>query len=417
MAHHPSFDFDKVIDRTNTHSLKFDFAEQRGYPFDVLPLWVADMDFPTTPPVIDALVEAAQFGIFGYSEVDETYNDEVVRWFECHFQWDPSPLWLVKTPGVVYALAMAVQAFTEPGESVLIQPPVYYPFFGVVKDNGRKLVENQLVYHDGTYSIDFDDFEQKIVDNDVKLFCLCSPHNPVGRVWRLEELKELGRICKRHGVLVVSDEIHCDFIWPGSEHHVFCEAVPEMTDSSIICTAPSKTFNLAGLQASHIFIPNQKLRHKFKNAIKRSGYSQLNTMGLVAAKAAYEKGEPWLDACKDYLYANLRYVDDYLKEHLPELEMVRPEGTYFAWIDCSKLGLSSEELDELIVHKAKLWLDAGHIFGTSADQFQRIVVACPRARLTEALDRLRDAVNALGATGAEDAESAPDSPPRPETKR
>lgn len=389
------FDFDLVIDRRHTNSLKFDFAEKRGYPADVVPLWVADMDFPTAPPVIEALKQASKFGIFGYSDVEDSYYDTVIDWFDCRFGWKPSLNWIVKTPGVVYALAMAVHAFTEPGDGVLIQTPVYYPFYGVVRDNDRNLVENPLVYDGEAYSIDFEDFERKIIDSNVKLFCLCSPHNPVGRVWTKEELSRMGSICEAHDVLVVSDEIHCDFVWPGSEHHIFCEAVPSMRDRSIICTAPSKSFNLAGLQVSHIFIANQKLRHRFKEAMKRSGYSQLNTMGLIASEAAYSKGGPWLDACKEYLLANLEFVDDYLNEHIPELKLVKPEGTYFAWIDCSGLGLSSKELDDLVIHKAGLWLDAGHIFGSAADQFQRIVVACPRSMLAKALDKLRDAVDSL----------------------
>ena len=395
MAASSIFDFDHVPDRRHTNSLKFDFAERRGYPADVLPLWVADMDFPTAPPVIDALKRASEFGIFGYSEVEESYSDAVIGWFERRFGWSAKPSWMVKTPGVVYALAMAVQAFTEPGEAVLIQPPVYYPFYEVVRDNGRKLVENPLLYDGETYSVDFDDFERKVAGENVRLFCLCSPHNPVGRVWSIDELKRMGDICREHDVLVVSDEIHCDFVWPRHTHHVFCEAVPDMLERSVICTAPSKSFNLAGLQVSHVFVPNRELRHAFKAAMRRSGYSQLNTMGLVASEAAYTKGEPWLDACKEYLYANLLFVDEFLKESIPALRMVKPEGTYFAWIDCSRLGLSAKELDDLVIHKAGLWLDSGHIFGELADQFQRVVVACPRSLLEQALGKLKEAVDTL----------------------
>ena len=390
------FDFDRVIDRTNTNSLKFDFRVERGYPEDVLPLWVADMDFRTAEPVIEALRRMADHGIFGYSDVKDPYYEAVLGWFSGRFGWDAERDWVVKTPGVVYALAMAVQSFTEPGDGVLVQTPVYYPFFGVVRDNGRRLVECPLVCEDGEYSIDYDDFERRIVEGGVRMLCLCSPHNPVGRVWTGDELREMGRICAEHDVIVVSDEIHCDFVWPGHEHRVFCEAVPEMADRSVVCTAPSKSFNLAGLQASNVFIPDAGLRERFSASMRRSGYSQLNAMGLVATEAAYSHGEEWLEACKAYIHANLEFVSSYIERELPELRMRVPEGTYFAWVDCTALGLGAKELDELIVHDARLWLDAGHIFGKEGEGFQRFVTACPRSVLEEAMDRFRDAIRGLG---------------------
>ena len=247
--------FDKVIDRHNTNCCKFDLAVKNGYPEDILPLWVADMDFQAPQCVLDALHKAVDFGIFGYSILGDGYFEAVRNWFKDRFDWDVEKDWLITTPGVVFALSTAVRAVTEPGDAVLVQPPVYYPFFQVINNNGRTLVESEMIYENGRYSIDFEDFEKKIVENNVKLYILCSPHNPVCRVWTVEELRKLALICRKHGVVVISDEIHCDFAFPEYPHVPFVKACPEMMDSTIICTAPSKTFNLAGLQVSNIFVP------------------------------------------------------------------------------------------------------------------------------------------------------------------
>lgn len=386
------YNFDELIDRRNTDSLKFDCASLCGMPEGTLPLWVADMDFRAPDCVLDALQKCVGHGIFGYSEVKNDYAETIAGWFSSRFGWEPDTSWLVKTPGVVYALAMAVRALTKPGDAILIQPPVYYPFYSVVRDNGRVLVENELVYSEGRYSMDFADFERKITDNRVRMFILCSPHNPVGRVWTRDELREAGRICRKHSVFVVSDEIHCDFAFPGHEHSVFLQANPDMEDLSIVCTAPSKSFNIAGLQISNIWIPDGGIRKKFSHEIDASGYSQLNIMGLAACRAAYAGGGPWLEQCSGYMRANLDFLRGFLRERIPGIKLVEPEGTYFAWLDCSGLGLSREGLNELIIKRARLWLDAGHIFGEKSEQFQRIVLACPRATLTQALEQLETAV-------------------------
>lgn len=390
-----AYDFDQIIDRRNTNSLKYDFAVERGLPADVLPLWVADMDFRAPEPVLDALRKTVDHGIFGYSDVKDGYYDAVSQWFLTRFGWQTRPEWLVKTPGVVFALAMAVRSLTQPGDSVLIQPPVYYPFFNVIRSNDRKVVESRLVYKDGAYAIDFADFERKAAKEHVKLFILCSPHNPIGRVWTVEELRRLGDICRKHGIYVVSDEIHCDFTLPGHPHHVFLDAVPELTERAIVCTAPSKTFNLAGLQASNIWIPGEEIRKRFVREMSRCGYSGLNRMGLIACQAAYEGGGDWLDGCRTYLRDNLDFLRAFLAERIPQVRLVEPEGTYFAWLDCSGLGLSQEALDELIIRRAKLWLDAGHIFGGNGGQFQRVVLACPRATLRQALEQLAQAMSGV----------------------
>jgi cystathionine beta-lyase len=385
-------DFDRIIDRYNTNSLKYDFAVEEGYPPDVLPLWVADMDFQAPAPVLNALHSAVDHGIFGYSNVKGDYYAAVSRWFLSRYGWETQESWLVKTPGIVFALAMAVRALTAPGDSIMIQPPVYYPFFSVVKKNGRTLVENKLIYEEGRYRIDYEDFERRITDQDVKMFILCSPHNPIGRVWSLEELQRMGEICRKHHVFVVSDEIHCDFAFPEHPHHVFLEAVPELAERSIVCTAPSKTFNLAGLQVSNIWIPDKENRARFCEEMDRCGCGLLNTLGLTACQAAYENGGEWLEQCKSYLRENLDYLRSFLRERIAQIRLVEPEGTYFAWLDCSGLGLSCQELNDLIAKQAKLWLDAGHIFSPDSGQFQRIVLACPRSVLARALEQLETAI-------------------------
>ncbi len=384
--------FDEIILRKDTDSIKYDFAARRGMPEDLLPLWVADMDFRTPECIVDALVEKSRHGIFGYSESSEAYFDVLQSWFYRRFHWKVQPDWLVKTPGVVFAICAAIRSLTEQGDSVLIQQPVYYPFTESVRMNNRKLVVSELVYDGDGYTIDFGDFEQKIVQNEVKLFILCNPHNPVGRVWTRDELIRIGDICVRHGVTVISDEIHADFIYPGYEHLVFADLKPEFADIAVTCTAPTKTFNLAGLQISNVFIANRELRSQFRREITRCGYSQLNVMGLVACKAAYSKGEDWLEELKTYLSGNLSFVREFIQPRIPEIRLVEPQGTYLVWLDCKALGLDDKALDELIIRRAKLWLDAGTMFGQGGSSFQRVNIACPRSLLNQALEQLERAV-------------------------
>lgn len=387
-----NIDFDKVINRRNTRCLKYDFAERRGMPNDVLPLWVADMDFETSSYIQDALTERVKHGIFGYSEVQTQYFNIVRDWMKNHHNWDIHEKWLVKTPGVVFALAMAVKAYTQPNDSVLIQQPVYYPFLEVIADNGRKVISSDLYLGDDNfYHIDFEDFEKKIIDEKVKLFFLCNPHNPVGRVWTEAELIQLGDMCVKHGVIVVSDEIHQDFVFSG-KHHVFADLKKDFENISITCTSPSKTFNLAGLMMSNIFIPNHELRRKFRKELNAAGISQLDVMGLVACEAAYSKGEEWYQAMLVYISENIRFVKRYVEENLPNVTMTDTEGTYLVWLDFRKTGFSVNELENLIINKAKLWLDSGKIFGKCGEGFQRINVACPRSVLKEALYKIKEAL-------------------------
>ena len=390
-----NLDFDKVVDRKNTSCLKYDFAVKRGMPADILPLWVADMDFKTSSYIQDAVAAQAEHGIYGYTESGDSYFEAVQSWFFTHYDWKVEEKWLVKTPGVVFALAMAVQAFTQENDAVMIQQPVYYPFSGVIKDNGRRIIDNTLVQDEaGSYHMDLADFEEKIIREKVKLFFLCNPHNPVGRAWTREELEKIGDICYKHHVLIVSDEIHADFVY-NRKHQVLVNLKKEYEEITITCTAPSKTFNIAGLQVSNIFIPDNQLRHRFKRQIAASGYSQLNAAGIAACEAAYRYGEEWYSGVKAYIRENISFTKKFLEERISKVKMLEPEGTYLVWVDFRALGLSKRELEDLIIHKAGLWLDSGAIFGAAGEGFQRINVACPRVTLQTALEKIETAVNNL----------------------
>lgn len=389
------YDFDEQIERRGSDCLKYDFAVERGMPADILPLWVADMDFRTAPCITERIQKDAAFGIFGYTDSKDDYFQTLSKWYETYFNWKVEKDWLVKTPGIVFAIATAVSAFTKEGDSVLIQQPVYYPFSSVIRNNNRKLVNNELVLKEGRYEMDLEDFEKKIVQEKVKLFILCSPHNPVGRVWTEEELQRIGEICLKYDVKIVSDEIHSDFVYPGIVHHVLMTVDERFQDICIVCTAPSKTFNLAGLQVSNVWIPNPELRRIFEQKISAVGYSEVNMLGLHACQAAYEGGREWLEQLKEYLKGNLDFVRNYLKENIPQIKLIEPEGTYLVWLDCRELGLSEKELEQFIAQKAKLWLDDGIIFGKAGEGFERVNIACPRATLKEALERLKIAAATL----------------------
>lgn len=386
-------DFDTVPNRRGTNCFKYDFAREMGMPEDVLPLWVADMDFPTAPAVLERLHALAEHGIFGYTGVKDAYFSAVHNWYAQRFSWETQRSWLVTTPGVVFAIAIAIRAFTQKGDAILIQQPVYYPFANKVTENDRQLVVNPLVLKNGRYEMDFADMERKIVDYHVKMLLLCSPHNPVGRVWTKEELLRVGEICQKHGVLVVSDEIHADFTYAGHTHRVFASVKSEFADFTITCTAPSKTFNLAGLQNSNIFIPNRQLRHAYKKELSACGCGGTNCMGMAACQAAYEAGADWLEQLKQYLAGNLAYIRQFLCEKLPDITLIEPEGTYLVWLDLRKLGLTEQQQRQLIVQDAKLWLDTGTLFGQGGEGFERINIACPRTTIEQAMQRLEHAVH------------------------
>lgn len=382
------YNFDEVIDRKGTDCLKYDFAVQRGQPEGVLPFWIADMDFRVAQPILDELHKRIDHGIFGYSDTGEAYFQALKNWQKKYFDWDIESDWLVKTPGVVPAINVAVRALTEVGDGVLVNRPVYYPFLAAIQNNGRKLVNSPLVLKDGHYEIDFDDLEQKIIDKNVKVAILCSPHNPVGRVWTKEELTKYAKICEKYGVIIIADEIHQDFSYEGHPHTTFATISPYAKDSCIICTAPSKTFNIAGLQCSNIFIPDRAIRELFRKELECFGYDQINLMAIAACQAAYEGGETWLTEVKAYIKGNKDFTRAYLAKHLPEMKLIEPEGTYLLWLDASFYTLDDKELERKIVHDGNLWVDMGTMFGPEGSGFFRFNIACPRATLELGLAQL-----------------------------
>jgi len=386
------YDFDEVIDRKNTDSLKYDFGKERMGREDLIPLWVADMDFRLPDEILSDLTDRVNHGIFGYTDPKEKYFAALEKWLENNHGLKIKKEWNIVTPGVVFGIALAIKAFTNPGDAVLIQQPVYYPFSEAITDNNRKLVNNSLVYKNGRYEIDFADFEKKIVEEKVKLFILCSPHNPVGRVWKESELSRIADICIAHNVIVVEDAIHADFVYEGHKYIPIVNVNEKIKDLLVICTSPSKTFNIAGLQVSNILIPDDDLRRRFKKEEDAVGYSQGNVLGMLACQSVYEKGFEWYTQLKDYLKSNLDFVREYLKENIPEIKLVEPEGTYLIWLDCEGLNLCHRELENLIVNEAHLWLDSGIIFGKESAMFERINIACPRKILEKALFQLSEAV-------------------------
>lgn len=386
------YDFDRVVDRRKTNSLKYDCAVARGKRADILPLWVADMDFRAPEEVLSALKRTAEHGIFGYSEPDGEYFQTLCDWFSSRHGWNPDAEKFTLTCGVVFSICALIRALTQPKDAVLICQPVYYPFAESVRANGRTLVVSELKYETGRYVVDFDDFERRITENNVRLFILCSPHNPVGRVWSKEELQQMGEICLRHGVFVIADEIHADFVYGENRHTVFSTVKPEFAQNCAVCTAPTKTFNLAGLHNANIYIENDAVRSKFLSELEAQGYSQSNVMGIVAAQAAYRYGADWLDQLLSYLEENISYVRHYLRENLPQIDLIEPQGTYLLWLDCRKLGLTDLQLKRLVQNDANVWLDDGYMFGAGGSGFQRVNIACPRSILRQALERIRDAV-------------------------
>ena len=382
------FDFDTVTDRKNTNAIKYDLAKKRGKPEDAVSLWVADMDFPTAPCIQKAVAEKAAHGIWGYSRPDSRYYDALKKWYKERHNFEVQNEWVVNTPGVCFALATAIKAFTKEGESVLIQKPVYYPFFNIINSLQRKVVNSSLILKNNHYEIDFDDFERKIVQENVKMFILCSPHNPGGRVWTKQELQKISEICLAHNVLVVSDEIHSDITFESNVHTVYGSLSEQALKNSIICTAPSKSFNLAGLQFSNIFIADEKLRKAFSKELDKTGYDEPSVFGIVAATAAYSEGADWFDSVKSYIWENILFAKKYIEENASQIKVLVPEGTYLLWLDFSKTGLSDSEINDRILNKAKVWLDSGSMFGKEGEKFQRINCATPRIILEDALKRI-----------------------------
>lgn len=384
--------FDEVIDRRNTKSVKWDMAQTLFNSKDVIPMWVADMDFKAPEAINEALKQRAEHGVYGYTLIDKDTQNAIINWNKERHGWNVEPEWFTFSNGVVTTLHMAVQAFTEPDDGVLIQTPVYPPFYNVLKTHNRNIVKNPLVYKDSYYTIDFADFEEKL--KQVKAFILCSPHNPVGRVWKKEELEEMARLCMKHDVLIISDEIHGDLVYPGQKHIPIASLSEEIANRTVTCTAPSKTFNVPGLGASYVITPNREIRNDLDHAYQKQGFhNMLNTMGQIGLEAAYTHGADWVDELTAILEGHYHYVKESFAAHAPELKVVQSEGTYLLWIDCTGLHLGdAKELREFFVSEAKVGLNAGIDYGEEAEQFMRMNIGCPRATLEEAVNRIIAAV-------------------------
>jgi len=375
------FNFDEIIPRRNTNSYKWDAATNDN----VLPFWVADMDFRTAPPVIEALEKRVQHGIFGYTKVPQEYFDAVTGWFERRHNFTFHKEWTLYTTGVLPALSAIIKALTVPGDKVIIQTPVYNCFFSCILNNNCEILANQLIYNNNTYSVDFDDLEKKASDPQAKLLLLCSPHNPTGRVWSKEELTRIGEICFENDVIVVSDEIHCDLVFAGHRHIPFASLGDDFLNNSITCTAPSKTFNLAGLQVANIHVSDETVRNKISRALSANEVSEINSFAVGALIAAYNEGEEWLEELKEYLYGNYLFLKDFFEENLPQFPVLPLEATYLVWIDCSVLRQSSAAIAGILLEKENIRINPGSMYGAGGENFIRINIACPRELLARGL--------------------------------
>lgn len=384
--------FDTVYDRTNTRSVKWDEIETIFQADDVLPMWVADMDFKVPQAVTDALMERVEHGIFGYTVIDEDVKKSITNWVKRRHDWDIQTEWLSFSPGVVKSLHIAIQVFTKPEDKVLVQTPVYNPFYTAIENHNRTIIRNPLIREGNTYKIDFEDFEEKIKEG-VKAFILCSPHNPVGRVWTKEELEEMARICLKYDVLIISDDIHCDLLYPGQRHIPIASLSEAISKQTITCMSPTKTFNLAGLQASYMVTEDEEKREKIEAYLLKHGLKMLNTMGVSALEAAYNHGDEWLDELMQVLNDHKNYVKERFESEAKELKLIDAEGTYLLWVDCTDLGFTDDELVKFMIQDAKVGLNPGSNYGPEGEQFMRINIACPRATLEEGINRIINAVN------------------------
>ncbi|MDK2563706.1 MalY/PatB family protein [Romboutsia sedimentorum] len=383
--------FDDVIDRSNNFAAKWSEMDKKYGTNDLLPMWIADMDFKTAPCIIDALRDRLEQGIYGYTTRPASYNESIASWTDRRYGWKINPKWLIFSPGVIPTISILIQEMTKENDKIMIQEPVYSPFNSVVKQNKRDLVISPLIkLEDGNYVMDYEDIESKI--KDVKVFILCNPHNPVGRVWTKEELKKLGDICIRHNVLVISDEIHSDIIFKNHKHIPFGSISEEFEQNSITCMAPTKTFNIAGLQTSQVILPNEEHYQILDNAFIRLDIRRNNAFSLVATEAAYNHGEDWLNEYLKYIEENMDFAIKYINENIPSLKVRKPEGTYLLWVDFSETGLSDEEVAKALVDKGKVALNSGESFGTGGKGYQRINLACPRAMVEDGLSRIKKAI-------------------------
>jgi len=386
--------FEEVHDRKQTKSMKWDMLQMRFQSEDVIPMWVADMDFKAPEAVNQALIKRAEHGIYGYTVIDEDVTSSITNWIKTRHGWDIQAEWLNYSPGVINTLHMALQAFTEPGDKIMIQTPVYTPFYNIIKVLDREVVKNPLVQQDDYYTIDFEDMEKKLASG-VKAFILCSPHNPVGRVWTEEELRKMAELCLQYDAMIFSDEIHADLVFKGHKNRPIASLSEEIADKTITCMAPSKTFNLAGLQASYAVTPNKQNKQKLEKAFLRQGLNNsLNGMAITAMEAAYRHGGPWLEELLEVVESHTAYIKEMFAAHAPELKVIKSEGTYLVWVDCSELNMDKKELNRFMIDKGRVGLNPGQDYGDEGDAFMRINVACPRATIEEGVQRIIHAVEA-----------------------
>lgn len=386
--------FDEIVERRNTSSLKWDYTGVRFGRADVLPMWVADMDFKSPAPVIEAIKRRAEHGVYGYTGASERLCDAIAGWMKRRHDWTTDTGWIVHSPGVVTSVIVSVLAFTNEGDKVLIQTPVYYPFFSSIKDNKRQLVTNPLKDNNGYYEIDFEDLEKKLSDG-VKMMIFCSPHNPIGRVWKSDELYRVSELCTKYNVLLVSDEIHSDLVFKGYKHIPIASLSEETASNTITLISPTKTFNLAGLSESVAIIPDSGIRSRFRTTLERTGAGMLNIFGLTASEAAYTECEGWLSDLLLYLEDNLNVLTSYFENNIPGIKVIRPEATYLAWLDCRNIPLPEGKLKEFFTFKAGVALNDGVTFGKEGSGFMRINFACPRTLLQEGLEKIENAVSRL----------------------
>lgn len=389
------YDFDAVIDRHATGSVKWDLAEELFGEKDLLPLWIADMDFQSPQPVIDALTARAAHGIYGYAACPPSYYESAIQWIKKRQGWLIDKEWMVLCPGIVPALNMLIQTFSASGDKVIVQQPVYYPFMQAIENNGRQILNSPLLLENNTYRMDFDDLEKKARDPHAKLLVLCSPHNPVGRVWTKEELVALGDICLKHGILIISDEIHADLLFKGYCHVPLAGLSEAFLMQSITCVSPSKTFNLAGLQTANVIIADRKKREAFDGTLARNGLKGPNAFGAAALEAAYLHGEEWLAQAMDYIQENYLFLKKFVEKRIPRINVIEPEATYLVWLDFRELNLSGRALRKVLLKQARVALDDGYIFGAAGEGFERINIACPRTVLEEGLQRIARAVQTI----------------------
>jgi len=377
------YNFDEIVLRRGSNSYKWDSATDN----EVLPMWVADMDFRTAPVIIDALHRRVEHGIFGYTKVPGFYYQATIDWFKRRHNFTIDKEWILFTSGVVPALSAIIKALTVPGDKVLLQTPVYNCFFSSIRNDECEIVANELIYENGTYIIDFNDLERKAANPKVKLLLLCSPHNPAGRVWKREELERIGEICLRNHVVVVSDEIHCDLVYEGYTHIPFASLSEEFLRNSVTCIAPTKTFNLAGIQVANIIAADEEIRRKIDKALNVNEVCEINCFAIEVLTAAYNESEDWLEELKTYLYSNYEYLKDFFIKNLPLLPVTKLEATYLVWVDCRLLKHTSKEIADILLKKEKLWVNEGTMYGAAGEGFIRINIACPRPLLVEGLNR------------------------------